>query len=73
MLGAYNVEPPKSKLAASMKSRHYDKPDEFQPGPGAYKLGDSIGPGNSPSYTMRARSSPKSSWGVVPGPGQSAS
>ena len=32
--GAYTVEVPKSKMAASMKSRHYDKPDAFQPGPG---------------------------------------
>jgi hypothetical protein len=30
------VAPPKSKIAASMKSRHVEKPDSFQPGPGAY-------------------------------------
>jgi len=70
--GTYSTEPKMSKIAASMKSRHYDKPDAFQPGPGAYKLSDSIGPGNSPSYTMRPKPSPKSSSEAVPGPGQSA-
>jgi hypothetical protein len=70
--GAYNVDAPRSKLAASMKSRHYDKPDAFQPGPGAYKLSDSIGgSSNAPSYTMRPKTNPKNSAGpgAVPGPG----
>ena len=73
--GAYTVDPSygKPKLAASMKSRHYDKPDAFQPGPGAYKLADSIGgSSNAPSYTMRPKTQPKNSAGpiAVPGPGQ---
>lgn len=38
-----------------MKSRHYDKPDAFQPGPGAYKLADSIGGNNAPSVTMHKK------------------
>jgi hypothetical protein len=60
----------KGRFSASMKSRHFDKPDAFAPGPGAYKLADSIGgPGNSPSYTMRPKPSAKSSSESVPGPG----
>ena len=37
--GAYNVDSSfgKAKLSASMKSRHYEKADGFQPGPGAYR------------------------------------
>jgi hypothetical protein len=69
--GAYHSEPSgRNKIAASMKSRHYDKPDSYQPGPGAYKLGDTIGgASNSPSYTMRPRHTPKSASEDVPGPG----
>ena len=71
--GAYNVDAgTKPKFAASMKSRHYDKPDAFAPGPGAYKLGDTIGgSSNSPAYTMRPKPSPKNTGGseFVPGPG----
>jgi len=67
--GSYDGSLPKSKIAASMKSRHYDKPDEFAPGPGAYRLADTIGgPGNSPSYTMRPRHSPKAASDSVPSP-----
>jgi hypothetical protein len=69
--GAYNVDAPRSAKAASMKSRHYDKPDAFQPGPGAYKLSDSIGGSNAPAYTMRPKPDPRNSAGPsgVPGPG----
>ena len=60
----------KGRFSASMKSRHFDKPDAFAPGPGAYKLADSIGgPGNSPSYTMRPKTDPKAAALLVPGPG----
>jgi hypothetical protein len=52
-----------------MKSRHYEKPDSFQPGPGAYRLSDSIGPGNSPAYTMRPKPVAKNAGEQAPGPG----
>jgi hypothetical protein len=71
--GAYQLDPNfgKAKLAASMKSRHYDKADAFAPGPGAYKLADSIGNGHAPAYTMRPKTNPRNSAGpqAVPGPG----
>ena len=56
--GAYNVDPSfgKPKLAASMKSRHYDKPDAFAPGPGAYRPESTFVIGsNAPKISMHKK------------------
>lgn len=37
-VGAYNLEVARVRHAVTMKSRHYDKPDAFQPGPGQIAL-----------------------------------
>jgi len=56
--------------AVSLKGRYKESDALRSPGPGAYKLADSIGgPGNSPSYTMRPKTSDVAEAHLVPGPG----
>jgi hypothetical protein len=75
--GAYHSEPSgRNKIAASMKSRHYDKPDHDIPGPGAYNAEAGLTIGSSapglrvPGPALMLLRSRRSS---VSGPGQNTS
>lgn len=54
--GAYTLEVQRARHAVTLKSRHYDKPDAFAPGPGAYNsdAGSTIGSGG-PKASMHKK------------------